>query len=97
MLELDLSKKAKILYINKLINRIYKILPIAEENDNKTPKLYVERLMKDINSANSLFDDILIDIIIKLNVICERPLEHQELKSIIFESIDIVKKIKEVI
>jgi len=89
----NINSKEKLIYVNHLIGNIYKILPLTEDNSNKIPKLYTERLIEDIISANVLFDGLLILLIAKLNILITKELSHKQIKSIIFESINLCKKI----
>jgi len=91
----NIKYKEKVIYMNHLISRIYKILPLSEENSNKLPKLYMERLIEDIISANELFDGILISIITQLNVLQIKEISHKKLKSIIFDCITMCKNIED--
>lgn len=87
------NSKDKYIYINHLVDRIYKILPLSEENKNKIPKIYVKRLIDDVISANELFNGTLINLIIKLNILLIKESTHFEIKSIVFECINLCKKI----
>jgi len=89
----NINIQEKLIYINHLIGRIYKILPLTEDNSNVIPKLYIERLIDDIVSANQLFDGLLILVITQLNILLTKKLSHKKLKSIIFECINLCKKI----
>lgn len=82
-------------YLEHLIGRVYKILPLMEQNNNRVPKLYVERLLQDLVSANDLFGNLLIDLIIKINSL-NQDLTHDQVRSILFSSISLINKLKEV-
>jgi hypothetical protein len=93
---MEISKKEKIIYLNGLVNRIFKILPLYEEDNNILPQKYVERLTNDIYSANQLFEGMLIELLIKIYSIYEtpnEPLSHSELKSLVFDCINLCQKI----
>lgn len=98
MLELnfkDINNNSKIIYLENLISRIYKILPLTEENQNKEiPRIYIDRLVNEMIAANNVFNEILIDLIIKVYSI-NNKLTHQEIKSIVFNCISICNKLKE--
>jgi hypothetical protein len=83
----------KVVYLNHLVGRIYKILPLSEDNNNNIPQLYIERLLDDIISANSLFDGLLILIVTQLNILNINVLSHKKTKSIVFDCINTCKKI----
>jgi hypothetical protein len=88
MFNLNCSKKSKLIYIDELINKIFKILGLFEDNDNIIPIIYLNGLIMNINSANELFDGELINLIIKLNILITNKLNHKELRKIIFECIN---------
>jgi len=90
----NMINKEKDIFLTHLIDRVFKILPLSEQ-DNNIAKTYVQRLMIDIKSANSLFDGILIDLIIKINSITENDLSHIQIRRIVFECINVINKIKE--
>lgn len=91
---LIIDNNAKILYLDKLVGNIFKILPLFEEVNTDIYKLYLGGLLIDINSANSLFDGILIDIIVKINALFENDFEHKQIRKIVLESTNLVNKIK---
>ena len=91
---INITNNEKIIYIDNLVNRVYKILPLYEK-DNKIPKLYIQRLLSDIKSADNLFEGILIHIIVQINVLLLEDMSFAEIKSLIFNCINLVKKIKE--
>jgi hypothetical protein len=94
--KMDISNKEKILYLSGLVNRIFKILPLYEEDNNILPQKYVERLTNDIYTANNLFEGILIELLIKTYSIYDtpdEPLSHSELKSLVFDCINLCQKI----
>lgn len=100
-IKIDIKKEQKILYLNNLINRIFKIIYLYEENENSIPSVYIERLILEINSSNNLFNGVLIDLIVKINCInflgektgetIEKVFKNK-MKSIVFESINLCKK-----
>jgi hypothetical protein len=94
MSALIIDDKTKIIYLDKLVGNIFKILPLYEEVDSNVYKIYIGGLLIDINSANSLFDGILIDLIIKINTLFENNFEHKQMRKIVLECTNLVKKIR---
>ena len=81
---LVISDKAKQVYLERLIGKLFKILPMFEEQDKIVPKVYVHALVININSANDLFDGVLIDIVIKLNELyISNEISHKEVKRLV--------------
>ena len=80
----NISKEEKITYLTRLIGKVLKILHLVEEKQHDY-KIYLGGLMIDIHSANDLFDNQLIDILIKLNSIYINDFEYKQLRKIILE------------
>lgn len=89
---LPLTEKGKNRYLKLLPNKIWKVLPLYEKDENY--KKYLKRLLDDMNSANDLFDGLFADVIIKLNVIYIKNLEHKEIRSIVLECTNSVSNMK---
>lgn len=79
-----ISKEEKITYLIRLIGKTLKILHLVEEKQHDY-KIYLGGLMIDIHSANDLFDNQLIDILIKLNSIYINEFEYKQIRKIILE------------
>lgn len=92
---LKIKNSAKLIYLNNLTGKIFKILPLSEENNNTLPKIYIDGLMLDLDSANDLFEGILIELIIKVNSLRTPLLSHDIIRKIVFECTGLVDKIKE--
>jgi len=96
MNNLVISTDSKILYLDKLKNRVFKILPLFEESENEIiHNIYLEALIIDVNSANELFDWVLIDVIVLLNSLHGKELKHKQVKKTILECVNMIDKIKE--
>lgn len=69
--KLILSNESKRHYLTKLIGKFIKILYLIEEEKDTgiSPKCYIYGLLIELSSANQLFDNELIEIIVKLNII----------------------------
>lgn len=91
---LVIDTKTKILYLNSLIGKVYKILPLYENETNEIFKIYLGGLLIDINSANVLFDGILIDLIVKIHSIYVNDFDHKQVRKIVLECTNLVKKIR---
>ena len=92
-----LSTISKIAYLDGLIGRIYKILPLFEELGELPIQVYIGALMIDVNSANELFDGKLVDVLVKLNSIHEKETTHKQIKKTTFECTNMVQKMKDVL
>lgn len=79
-----ISKQEKIIYLTRLIGKVLKILHLVEEKQHDY-KIYLGGLMIDIHSANDLFDNQLIDVLVKLNSIYINEFEHKQIRKIILE------------
>lgn len=79
-----ISKEEKILYLTRLIGKVLKILHLVEEKQHDY-KIYLGGLIIDIHSANDLFDNQLIDVLIKLNSIYINDFEHKQIRKIVLE------------
>ena len=66
---LPLTYKSKLKYLELLHNKIWKLLPISEEQEEIVFRKQLKTVLDDLNSANDLFDGAFIDIIVKLNAI----------------------------
>lgn len=88
-----------ILYIEKLINRIYKILPLYE-NKEHTLYDYIKYLVMEVKSGNEFITNNVnfFEIIINLNVLLDLTLQYRsyqtykEYRSQVFKCIDLCKK-----
>ena len=77
--------EAKRKYLEKLIGKMIKILHLIEEDVN--PLNFIYGQLVELNSANQLFDNELIEVIVKLNVIYRgyNEMEFKDIKKQIFE------------
>jgi len=101
---LTIDNKAKVIYLDRLIKRIYKILPLTEENIYEMVFIYLDALIIDINSANDLFDYCLIDILVRINSLKEVKYEnvlirgtdqHSQVKRTVLGCKEIIDHLKE--
>lgn len=87
--KLILSKESKIKYLEKLIGKMIKILHLIEEEKDtgNSPSDFIYGQLVEMNSANQLFDNELVDIIVKLNVVYRdyNKVEFSKIKKQIFE------------
>jgi hypothetical protein len=70
---------------------VFKVIPLFEV-DNKLPLEYVDDLIRDIHSANDLFDGILIEILVKINSLKDKKINHRIVRKIILECTNIINK-----
>lgn len=84
-----LSTEGKKFYLTKLIGKMIKILHLIEEEPKTkiSPSHFIYGQLVELNSANQLFDNELVEIIVKLNIIYTsyQTLEFKEIKKQIFE------------
>lgn len=87
--KLVLSIEGKRKYLEKLIGKMIKILHMIEERKETgiEPEDFIYGQLIEIASANQLFDNELIEIIVKLNVIYlgYKDMEFKAVKKQIFE------------
>ena len=87
--KLLLSDEAKKKYLERLIGKMIKILHLVEERKDTgiNPSDFIYGQLIELNSANQLFNNELIEIIVKLNIIYNGydELEFKEIKKQIFE------------
>lgn len=69
--KLILSTAGKKKYLDKLKGRVIKILYLIEEEAQTgfSPSDYIYGLLIEVNSANQLFDNELVEIVVKLNIV----------------------------
>lgn len=86
-------------YLNFLIGRVFKILPIFE-NEPDTLTDYLESLLIELTGAKSIVNKLKHDVLFLsllsiLQYISENKCDHKVLKREIFKCIGIVEKLKE--
>lgn len=91
---LYINDSTKKLYLKRFIGKIYKILPMFEES-GFISDIYIYGVLLDINSANELFDGILIEVIVKINSLYKAHLTHRQIKKIVLECTNMLKAIEE--
>lgn len=83
------------MYQEHLVNQVFKILPLMEEN--KDWRRYLEGLLIEINGLHDLLTDVnFISILGKLNgliQITEAQAKDGHLKKTVFDTIELVKSI----
>lgn len=84
-------------YFKFLINRVWKILPMKEEN-NKHLKGYMEGLQRELIGNMSLveelkYDGFFITLLNKIEFLINEDCENGILRKEVFECIDIIEKI----
>lgn len=87
--KLVLSVGGKRKYLESLIGKMIKILHLIEEESitNYSPRAFIYGQLVELNAANQLFDNELVEIIVKLNVIYNSydKVDFKETKRKIFE------------
>lgn len=87
-----LSNEEKVQCLKEIIKRLKKILYVYEKSldpeTNYNYKIYCGGLLIYVSSSNYLFEGELINIIVNLNAILKNDFTKQNLKKIVFESIN---------
>lgn len=84
-------------YLNFLIGRVYKILPISE-SEPETLKSYLDSLILELTGSKDLIlklkkDASFLSLIATLQSLSENQYSHSEIKREVFKSINIIKKL----
>lgn len=84
-------------YLNFLIGRVYKILPISED-EPVTLKSYLDSLVLELLGSKDLIlklkkDASFLSLIATLQSLSENQYEHKVIRSEVFKCIDIIKKL----
>ena len=84
-------------YLNFLINRVYKILPISED-EPVTLKSYLDSLVLELLGSKDLIlklkkDASFLSLISTLQSLSENQYSHNVIRSEVFKCIDIIKKL----
>ena len=96
----NIKDEALIEYYKMLIGRVYKLMPMKENNTNKNNyKKEKDKLVLELHSGEKLFNDsgLYVEIIYKLQ--CLDELEHvpfdknSPFKKCIVETIDVIKQL----
>lgn len=85
-------------YFNMLVGKIWKILPMGEEN-NKHLKSYMESLQRELignmNLVETLkYDSYFVTLLNKIEFMINSDYNHEICRKEVFECIELVKKIK---
>lgn len=85
-------------YFQFLIGRVWKILPMSEE-DNKHLKDYMEGLQRELIGNMNLVEDLKYDgyfitLLNKIEYLISEECEHETIRKEVFECIDVIKKIQ---
>jgi hypothetical protein len=92
-LKLFLSTEAKIDYLDRLVGKVFKILPMYEEKDPNI-NIYIHGILISMNNANDLFDYALTDILIDVKSLYQTELVHKDFRKKVLDSATEIKKIK---
>ena len=84
-------------YLNFLIGRVYKILPISED-EPVTLKSYLDSLVLELLGSKDLIlklkkDASFLSLIATLQSLSENQYSHNVIRSEVFKCIDIIKKL----
>jgi hypothetical protein len=85
-------------YLNFLINRVYKCLPMRE-NGELTLQAYIESLLRELIGNKELIYELknnanFITLIGKLNYLSQNNIDEKAYRKDIFDSISLIEKIK---
>lgn len=93
----DMPNELLIAYVDSLIGKIYKTLPMKEEN-SPTLSLYIQSLLRELIGAKELVDELKFnqDFVVLLDVLQSLLSENNlhNFKSDVFKSISTIKRIK---
>lgn len=88
-LKLSLSEEEKNFCLKDINKKIIRCLYVYEQEEkgvkNYDYKTYLESVMLYIHSSNQLFDGVLMNIIVNLNILKENDFNKEKFKKIIFE------------
>lgn len=85
-------------YIQHLISRVYKILPLKEEGE-KSLSVYVESFLRELVGCSELFpelseDPMFVTLLATLTYLQNHDLEVHIVRQEVFKSISVVKKLE---
>jgi hypothetical protein len=93
----ELPNEHLIVYVDGLIAKVFKILPMKEEN-SPTLSIYIQSLLRELVGAKELIEQLKSnqDFIVLLDVLQSLVKEDdlQNFKSDVFKSISTIKRIK---
>ena len=86
-------------YLNSLIGKLFKILPLKEETSNEVFHAYVDSLWIEMSGACKTFpvlwsDAIYISLLIIVGYLSMEDVELSRCRREVFQAIDLVKKIQ---
>ena len=88
-LKINFSDKEKIFCLKDINKKIIRCLYVFEQQEkgieNYNYKNYLESIILYIHSSNELFDGILMNVIVNLNILIENDFDKYKFKKIIFE------------
>ena len=88
-LQINLSENEKIFCLRDINKKIIRCLYVYEQEqrgiENYNYKNYLESVMLYVHSCNQLFDGVLMNIIVNLNILKENNFNKEKFKKIIFE------------
>lgn len=88
-LKLNLSDNEKTFCLKDINKKIIRCLYVYEQEqkgvENYDYKTYLESVMLYIHSSNQLFNGILMNVIVNLNILKENDFNKEQFKKIIFE------------
>ncbi len=95
MSEEIISLKSKVQWLSTLPNKIFKILPIYENEDIESYRKYVDKLAMRVSKFNELNDSILTDVVLDLIHIRDTKMAHKELRKIVLDDARFVNDLYE--
>lgn len=86
-------------YLDFLVGKVWKILPMREE-ENQHLQEYMEGLQRELIGSMSLIDDLKYDgyfitLLNKIEFLINEDYSHEVCRKEVFASIDIIKKLSE--
>lgn len=95
---IEISTNLLLNYYDSLISNFYKILPISEESTNDQYKKYISNFIMEVCGGYYLFDEsaYFLKLLNNLEYLLQIDnIEHKQIKSSVFNCINIIKKVKE--
>lgn len=97
MLSFVISNDEKVIYLERLRGRVWKMLPLfVDKFDEKYSyeyKIYLSGLLININTANKLFGGTLIDVFVNLSCLYDNDFVKEEIRTRILEIPPMINKI----
>ena len=97
----DISDVLTYNYLSRLIDKLFKIIPLKETHSN-TVGTYIEDLLFELTGNNSVVEDSaynpkILDIISIIESIKIQEMTHDEYRRLVFKCINTVEQLQEIV